>query len=145
MRISAKGRYALAASIEIAKHWQQTGYLSTLKMSQKLGISKIYLEQTLVNLKNAGVIVSIKGHGGGYRLGRAPEIITAWDVLITVESALCETAEVNIESAPVKCALEHTFAQLDRALKQSLVSISLADLVLMAKDEEDDAAYMLFM
>ena len=145
MRISAKGRYALAASIEIARHWHTNDFLSTIKMAKKLGISKIYLEQTLVNLKNAGVIVSSKGHGGGYRLGREPEQLTAWDVLITVESALCETADANIENEPVRKALAHTFEQLDNTLRASLQGILLSELLAIAKDSDDDAAYMLHM
>ena len=145
MRISAKGRYALAACIEIAKHWQSNDYLSTIKMSQKLGISKIYLEQTLVNLKNAGIITSTKGHGGGYRLAREPEQITVWDILITVESALCETTDVNFDSIPVTQALEHAFTIMDSTLENCLKGIALPELVELAQDEIDDSAYMLYL
>ena len=145
MRISAKGRYALASTIEIAKHWESNEYLSTIRMSKALGISKIYLEQTLVSLKNVGVLVSTKGHGGGYRLGREPGLISVWDVLITVESSLCESAEGNVDSESIKKALEHTFKSLDHAVETSLKSISIKELLQIAKSDNDDMFFMLHM
>ena len=145
MRIYAKGRYALAATIEIADQWETNDYLSTIRMSQALGISKIYLEQTLVNLKNAGVLVSTKGHGGGYRLGREPGLISAWDILITVESSLCENAETNVESENVKKALAHTFGTLDRAVETTLKGISVKELLKISKSSNDDMFFMQHM
>ena len=145
MRISAKGRYALASTIEIANHWETNEYLSTIRMSTTLGISKIYLEQTLVNLKNAGVLISTKGHGGGYRLGREPDLISVWDVLITVESSLCENAETNVESENVKKALTHAFNELDKAVEDVLKGMSIKELLKISRSNNDDMFFMLHM
>ncbi|MDR1961074.1 MAG: hypothetical protein LBQ16_02190 [Gracilibacteraceae bacterium] len=47
MRISVKGRYALAAAIEMAKNKSREN-ISTINIASQLGISKIYLEQGLL-------------------------------------------------------------------------------------------------
>ncbi len=45
MRISAKGRYALASMIDIARHSGNGKYITVISISERLGISRIYLEQ----------------------------------------------------------------------------------------------------
>ena len=81
MRISAKGRYALAAVVSMAQQYQGGEYITLLSISEKLGISKIYLEQVFSLLRRSGLVDSVKGAQGGYRLSRAPRLITAWEIL----------------------------------------------------------------
>ena len=101
MRISAKGRYALAAAISMAENYSNGEYITVISISEKLGISKIYLEQVFSLLKRGGIVISVKGAQGGYQLARVPRDITVFDVLSSVETSLFEQAEETVqEKAP---------------------------------------------
>jgi len=88
MRISAKGRYALASVVFMAQQHESGEYITILSISEKLGISKIYLEQVFSLLKRGNIVNSIKGAMGGYQLTRMPQQITVLDVLKAVELSL---------------------------------------------------------
>jgi Rrf2 family transcriptional regulator, cysteine metabolism repressor len=96
MRISAKGRYALAAVISMAQQYSNGEYITVISISEKLGISKIYLEQVFSLLKRGGLVRSVKGSQGGYQLARTPGRINVLDVLSAVENSLFEKTEETV-------------------------------------------------
>ncbi|NLK17978.1 MAG: Rrf2 family transcriptional regulator, partial [Clostridiales bacterium] len=101
MRISVKGRYALASMITIAENYRKEQYESIVNISGKLGISKIYLEQVFTLLKKAKLVKAVKGAQGGYILTRSPDKITAHDILSATELSLFEATEGTVtEAAP---------------------------------------------
>lgn len=95
MKISAKGKYGLAAMIFIAQQ-PPDECVTVLKISESLDISKIYLEQVFALLKKAELVISIKGSSGGYKLNRPSKEITACDILNAVDLSLFETTDKNI-------------------------------------------------
>ena len=145
IRISAKGRYALAAAIEIARQSKAgEGFVPTASISKTLGISKIFLEQALASLKNGGVAVSAKGSSGGYRLAKEPHTISAWDILCNTESALIETAETTTESPTIEAALRQlVFDKLDSGIRAILSGISLDELLEFSQSNNDSQSFML--
>ncbi len=88
MRISAKGRYAIAATIYLAKRYANDEYITVISISEELDISKIYLEQVFSLLKQGEIVTSVKGSQGGYKLTRHPNQITVCDILSPIEAAL---------------------------------------------------------
>lgn len=87
MKISTKGQYALEAVLDLAYHSKDA--LESLKnISQRLGKSKNYLEQLFVQLRKAGVVESVRGAQGGYRLAKNPQEILVGDVIRPVEGSL---------------------------------------------------------
>ena len=88
MRISAKGRYALAAVISMAQQYHSGEFITLISISEKLGISKIYLEQVFSLLKRGELVTSVKGAQGGYQLARIPRQISALDVLTAEDDRL---------------------------------------------------------
>jgi Rrf2 family iron-sulfur cluster assembly transcriptional regulator len=87
MKLSTKGRYAMVALVDIAL--QPADNVVTLgEISRRQDISLPYLEQLFVKLRRAGLVNSVRGPGGGYRLARpAPEIRVA-DVLAAVDETV---------------------------------------------------------
>lgn len=148
MRLSAKGRYALASTIYMARNYNRDEYITLISISEKLNISKIYLEQVFSLLKRGGIVNSIKGSQGGYQLSNAPEKITAYDILSSVETTLFENAEETIkEQAPdieeaVKTLI---YDPLDLTVKKFLSNISLAVLVAEADKMNGESALMYFI
>ena len=149
MRISAKGRYALAAMISIAgENSNSDEHKSIISISEKLGISKIYLEQVFSLLKRGGVVNSVKGAQGGYYLTRMPQQITAMDILLAVELSLFEnTGETIKKKAPEIEAAMHilVFDKIDDSVKTILQKITLAKLVSEAEKNKTNQGYMFFI
>ncbi len=132
MRISAKGRYALASTISLAQDYAKGEYTTVLSISDKLGISKIYLEQVFSLLKRGGIVNSVKGSQGGYQLARMPRQITLFDVLSAVELSLFEPNEATVaENAPdIEAAMRITvFEEIDSVLRSTMQNVTLSTLV----------------
>lgn len=148
MRISSKGRYALAATVSMALTAAQGENATVAALSQRLGISKIYLEQVFSLLKRSGVVTSTKGAQGGYLLSRPAQAISAYDVLAATEGALFEDAEDTVGStAPgIESAMRNLlFGPADAALKDSLERVSLLDLAEEARRADGEGGYMYYV
>lgn len=91
--ISTKGRYSIRILLDLAEHGSSGGYTPMKEVAVRQEISLKYIERILPPLKNAGLIASTHGIGGGYRLTREPEDYTLWEIL--------ELAEGDL--APVTC------------------------------------------
>jgi Rrf2 family protein len=148
MRISAKGRYALAAMINMARQYESGDYTTVISISEKLGISKIYLEQVFSLLKRGGLVTSVKGAAGGYLLTRAPGKITALDVLSAVELSMFENAEPTVAAkAPeFDAAMQHlVFTPLDSAVREALQKANIDDLIHEIEKRRNGQEYMFFI
>ncbi|MFS4583327.1 Rrf2 family transcriptional regulator [Phaeobacter sp. C3_T13_0] len=106
MKLSTKGRYAMVALADIAL--QPEGSLVVLgEISKRQDISLPYLEQLFVKLRRSGLVVSVRGPGGGYRLASAPSDIRVVDVL----SAVDETVDAMHKGAGASGGLSGSRAQ----------------------------------
>ena len=101
--ISTKGRYSLRILIDLAKH-RNGSFIPMKDVAKRQGISLKYIERLLPALKEGGLIESLHGKGGGYKLTREPDQYTLWEILRLSEGNL----------APVECLKEGS-EQCDRA------------------------------
>ncbi|WP_299646865.1 Rrf2 family transcriptional regulator [uncultured Jannaschia sp.] len=87
MKLSTKGRYAMVALVDLAQ--RTPGATASLsEISKRQDISLTYLEQLFVKLRRAGLVESIRGPGGGYRLARPSAEIRVSDVLEAVDETV---------------------------------------------------------
>ena len=87
MKLSTKGRYAMVALADIAL--QPDGTLVTLaEISKRQDVSLPCLEQLFVKLRRAGLVTSVRGPGGGYKLAKSPSDIRVSDVLGAVDETI---------------------------------------------------------
>ena len=116
MKLSTKGRYAMVALVDLAT--AADGELTTLaEISARQDVSLPYLEQLFVRLRRAGLVKSVRGPGGGYRLARSPETIRVSEVLGAVD----ETVSALHVGAGASGAVSGSLAQsLSNRLWQSL-------------------------
>ena len=91
MMISSKGRYALRVMLDLAQ-WGGGEYLSLRDIAERQEISQKYLESIMRMLSKANLIEAASGHGGGYRLKKAPEEYTLWEILELTEGGLAPVA-----------------------------------------------------
>lgn len=87
MKLSTKGRYAMVALTDLAT--ASPGSLTSLAdLSKRQSISLPYLEQLFVKLRRGGLVESVRGPGGGYRLARPASEIRVSDILEAVDESV---------------------------------------------------------
>lgn len=148
MRISSKGRYGLAAMVSIAQNYESDSCITIISLSEKLGISKIYLEQVFSLLKRAGLVLAIKGAQGGYKLSRPPREISAYEVLQALEQALFDRTEESVskKAEEIEKAMQDlVYSALDGAVERALQKVSLFDLVTEAEKQKEGAGFMFYI
>ncbi|TRW94812.1 Rrf2 family transcriptional regulator [Paracoccus sp. M683] len=87
MKLSTKGRYAVIALTDLAIA-RSDDLTSLAEIAERQDISLAYLEQLFVRLRRAGLVDSVRGPGGGYKLARTPETIRIADVLEAVDETV---------------------------------------------------------
>ncbi len=102
MKISTKGRYALEAILDLAVN-SPNEYESVRNVAERRNISENYLEQIFSGLRKKGIVESIRGKQGGYRLARHAEDITAGEVIRALEGSLAPVACVSGGECKQKC------------------------------------------
>ncbi|HCB93885.1 MAG TPA: Rrf2 family transcriptional regulator [Selenomonas sp.] len=144
MKISAKGRYGLAAMTYLAKSYESGSPVTIVSISQKMGISKIYLEQVFALLKRSKLVNSIKGSQGGYQLARPPREITAYDILSVIELTIMEKAAPatpkkmpEIDRAIDSCV----YKPMDDKLRELLSAVTLEDILTSIDKEASSLMY----
>lgn len=106
MKLSTKGRYAMVALVDLAIQPEE-GLVTLGEISERQDISLAYLEQLFVKLRRAGLVLSVRGPGGGYRLARPASEIRASEVLEAVD----ETVSALYTGAAVSGGLSGSKAQ----------------------------------
>jgi Rrf2 family protein len=109
------------------------GPLSLSEVAKAQGISQAYLEQIAIDLRRAGLLLSRRGAQGGYYLARAPEAITAGDVIRALEGSILPIQCVADQKCTPcaledKCSTRGIWEEVRDRLVETLDSITLADL-----------------
>jgi Rrf2 family iron-sulfur cluster assembly transcriptional regulator len=87
MKLSTKGRYAMIAMVDLAT-LPDGGRAPLSDISKRQNISLPYLEQLFVKLRRADLVASVRGPGGGYRLGRSASEIRVVDIFAAVDETV---------------------------------------------------------
>lgn len=87
MKLSTKGRYAVVALADLALA-PENELLSLSEISRRQDISLPYLEQLFVKLRRAGLVESVRGPGGGYRLARPASQVRISEILGAVDETV---------------------------------------------------------
>lgn len=130
MRLTTKGRYAVTAMLDIALH-RQSGPVSVTDIAQRQGISPSYLEQLFGRLKRAGLLESLRGPGGGYRLGPAAESISISEIIAAVGEGVDATrchGSADCQDGTI-CLTHDLWNDLSMEIDGFLKRVTLASLV----------------
>jgi len=130
--ISTKGRYALRVLTDMAEH-QSDGYVPLKEIAERQEISEKYLESIVKSLVKDGVLIGLRGKGGGYRLSRTPDQITVGEVLHLTEGSLAPVACLGPDAAPcprmADCRTLPMWRGLDQTIQAYLNRYTVADLM----------------
>ena len=132
MLISSRGRYALRMLADMAEH-QTEGYVPLKEIAARQDISEKYLESIVKVLVHDGILVGLRGKGGGYRLNGDAEQFTVGRILRLTEESLSPVA--CLESGAAACAKMADcrtlpmWQGLDRVIFEYLEKYTIADLM----------------
>lgn len=132
MLVTTKGRYAMRLMSYIASYPDRKVALREVAENEILSVK--YLEQLAHDMVQAGLLKSVRGHGGGYMLAREAKEIKAGDVLRATEGTTVPVACAALEEDGPGCPREQTcstiefWAGLDNVIEQYVDSVTLADL-----------------
>lgn len=87
MKLSTRGRYAMVALSDLALQ-PPDSLVSLAELSKRQNISLPYLEQLFVKLRREGMVASVRGPGGGYRLARPASEIRVAEILGAVDETV---------------------------------------------------------
>ena len=132
MMISTKGRYALRVMLDLASQPKEE-YISLKAISERQEVSMKYLEAIVANLGKAGMLESLRGISGGYRLNKPAASYNVGDIIRAAEGELnavsCLEESKGGCNRAGECLTLPLWQKLDRMVAEYLDSVTLEDLL----------------
>ena len=130
MRLTTKGRFAVTAMLDIAL-FEADKPVTLAGISERQSISLSYLEQLFSRLRKQGLVSSVRGPGGGYRIAKAHHEISVSDIITAVDEQIDATQCGGNENChdEGRCMTHELWASLNGKILEYLSGVSLADMV----------------
>ncbi len=143
MKLSTKGRYGLRALIDLALY-SENETVSIASIAARQNISESYLEQLIAKLRKAGLVTSVRGAGGGYKLAKPAAEISVGDILRALEGNLdpVECPGLNEEvgcGGAEFCVTKYVWQRINDSINQTVDEIKLEQLVEESRSVKDAA------
>ena len=130
--ISTKGRYSIRILIDIAEQGG-SAFVPMKDVAERQGLSLKYVERIVPALKESGLVDSVHGKGGGYRLTKDPDQYTVWEILSVTEGDLAPVSCLKPGAAPCEragaCRTVSMWERYYEMTKEFFSGITLADLM----------------
>lgn len=133
MRLGTKGRYAVMAVVDLARH--SGGAPVTLsEIAERQDISLPYLEQLFAKLRRAGIVRSVRGPGGGYLLGRDMDQLPIAEIVAASDEPIRATrcgsdAERGCRPDLGRCVTHDLWEALGNQIQAFLGSVTVGDVL----------------
>lgn len=139
MKLTTKGRFAVTAMLDLAMH--EAKELADVKpatlagISERQSISLSYLEQLFSRLRRQGLVKSVRGPGGGYKIAKSHADISVAEIISAVDEQIDATQCGGQENCrdEGRCMTHDLWATLNTKILDYLDGISLADMVASQK------------
>lgn len=145
MHLLAQEEYGLRCLLQVARH-PGPAPLTIPEIAEAEGLSPEYTAKLMRALRQGELVTSTRGPGGGYRLARTPEEITAWEVVGVLGGSFfpqnfCEDHPGALRDCvhTTNCSVRALWRSVEGAVRDVLSRITLADL---ARGEHDFAVWV---
>jgi Rrf2 family transcriptional regulator, iron-sulfur cluster assembly transcription factor len=134
MELNTRGRYAVMAMTDLAKHGT-TDAVALSAIAERQQLSVAYLEQIFAQLRRAELVDSVRGRSGGYKLARAASDIAISEIMIAVEEETRMTRCLDISGetpgclGESKCLTHGLWHALGDHIRTFLAGVTLQDVV----------------
>jgi Rrf2 family iron-sulfur cluster assembly transcriptional regulator len=132
MKLSTKGRYAVMAMVDLASRGPgRPVALAEIAARQEISLS--YLEQLFAKLRRAGLVKSVRGPGGGYRLGQSADALRIADIILAVDEPIkatrCRETSLKGCTSHGRCLTHDLWEELGRQIHLYLSAVTVGDVV----------------
>lgn len=134
MRLSTKGRYAVMAMADLAKNGSDRA-VSLAEIAARQEISLSYLEQLFARLRKGGLVKSVRGPGGGYRLAKTAGETVVADIVLAVDEPIRATrcaahgTPRGCMTGGARCITHDLWEDLGAEIHRYLAGVSLSDVI----------------
>ena len=133
MKLSTKGRYAVMALVDLAAN-DSGRPIALAEIAERQEISLSYLEQLFAKLRRGGLVKSVRGPGGGYRLAHPAEETRISDVILAVDEPIratrCQPGQpYGCRGNQSRCMTHDLWEELSNQIYLFLSSVTVADVV----------------
>lgn len=133
MKLSTKGRYAVMAMVDLARH-SGGKPVALAEIASRQEISLSYLEQLFGRLRRGGLVRSVRGPGGGYLLARGMDDTRIADIILAVDEPIKATrcrgaSSIGCHSDRSRCLTHDLWAELGNQIHLFLSAVTVADVV----------------
>jgi len=132
MRITKWGEYGILCCLYLARK-SPSESVGAAELARYQAIPLQYTQQILQRLRRGGIIASVRGPGGGYKLARDAAKISLKDILQTAEGdtfqVICNTNTISCHNGSSACPLKPVWKELKSAVDALLANKTLASLV----------------
>jgi Rrf2 family iron-sulfur cluster assembly transcriptional regulator len=134
MRLSTKGRYAVMAMTDLARHGGEGDAVNLAAIAGRQEISLAYLEQLFARLRRAGLVKSARGPGGGYRLASPADATFLAEIVKAVDEPLSAVrcggdVHKGCMASGERCLTHGLWDALGRQIEDFLAGVSLQDVI----------------
>lgn len=140
MKVTKKGEYALRALVDLALNYKK-GIRQLHEIVQTEGIPEKFLEQIFIILKNAGIVHSKRGVGGGYYLSKPPDKISLGEVIRVIDGPIspieCVNNNLNCPKE-LTCGIRSIMVDIGNLTTEILDKVTLAEVCKRSKGEKGD-------
>ena len=143
MKLSTKGRSGLRALIDLALY-SENETVSIASISARQNISESYLEQLIAKLRKAGLVTSVRGAGGGYKLAKPASEISVGDILRALEGSLDAVKcpgleEENSCDGSEFCVTKYVWQKINDSINRTVDEMKLDQLVEESRSMKEEA------
>lgn len=132
LKVSAKTRYGLRILLDVAAHNRDAKPRSMSEISKSQHISEKFISRLVIPLREAGLLRSVRGSGGGFRLARSPEDITLLKIVETMQGPLAILdclADADCCSRKANCLARQIWSDVNTGFMNVLARVTLAKIL----------------
>ncbi|NEQ98114.1 MAG: Rrf2 family transcriptional regulator [Cyanothece sp. SIO2G6] len=127
MKLTTRGYYSIKALLDLSLQ-ANYGPASVREIAKRQSIPAPYLEKLLIKLRRAGLVESIRGAHGGYKLERSPDLISLGHILEAVGESIEPMPKIRTQSNAEDWVTYMVWQRLNQRVKVAIYEISLEDL-----------------
>jgi len=135
MKLTKEGRFAVRGVIDIAVNSKKGKAIRIDDIAERMVVSKLFLNKIFYRLSNAGILISVRGRNGGYRLGKKGAGVNLFDILTASGEVLspvactapsCRSKGCSLES---DCLIAPVWGMFSTQIKNILTSYTVEDVI----------------
>ncbi len=124
---------ALSIMLDVAFHAGRSGVVSGADIAERSGLLRRGIEPILQALSRGGLLDSVRGPKGGYRLGRSPRVVNLYDIAEAVSVKDAGQSSQNTDNPLNKAVIVPLWGTLNEGIENQLKAVTLAELLQQAE------------